>query len=168
MAWGETASLFLADEPLTAETFEEPPFTWTAMPELVVSHNRETGFGAMRWDTEFVSCAASSPSDPKLALYRFTDDYRSMAPSRGETGGWWLTTLSVHRYPNVSNRTILRPALDAPHARSARIHARKVDDAGRCQRCQASMPWRARRRVGGDGVYSTRTAGSRPASATRR
>jgi hypothetical protein len=52
---GEVAALYFADRPLTAETFSEPPFTWSATHELVVAVNRTTGFGTVRWDTEFVS-----------------------------------------------------------------------------------------------------------------
>lgn len=36
---GETAALYFAAEPLTEQTFAEPPFTWTAAHELVVSVN---------------------------------------------------------------------------------------------------------------------------------
>jgi len=63
---GETASLYFAEEPLTAETFAEPPFTWSATHELVVSVNRATGFGTLRWDTEFVSTNPTPPGSPAV------------------------------------------------------------------------------------------------------
>jgi len=66
MACGETVALYFADQPLTAETFAEPPFTWTAAHELIVSVNRTTGFGTLRWDTEFVSSNPSPPDDPAV------------------------------------------------------------------------------------------------------
>lgn len=66
VAGGETATLHFADHPLTAETFSEPPFTWTATHELIVSVNRATGFGTLRWDTEFVSDNPNPPTDPAV------------------------------------------------------------------------------------------------------
>ena len=64
--WGETAALYFADQPLTAETFAEPPFTWNATHELVVAVNRNTGFGTLRWDTEFMSSNPNPPGDPAV------------------------------------------------------------------------------------------------------
>lgn len=64
--WGETAALYFAEQPLTANTFAEPPFIWNATHELQVSINRATGFGTLRWDTEFVSSNPASPRDPAV------------------------------------------------------------------------------------------------------
>jgi hypothetical protein len=64
--FGENASLYFATEPLTADTFAEPPFTWTATHELVVAINRESGFGALRWDTDWVTINPDPQADPAV------------------------------------------------------------------------------------------------------
>lgn len=64
--WGETAALYFAEQPLTADTFAEPPFTWSATHEMQVSINRATGFGTLRWDTEFVSSNPTPAPDPAV------------------------------------------------------------------------------------------------------
>ncbi len=62
---GEVAALYFADQPLTAETFSEPPFTWTATHELVVAINRATGLASCGGTPS--SCPATRPpADPAV------------------------------------------------------------------------------------------------------
>jgi hypothetical protein len=66
MDCGETAALYFGPEALTEDVFAEPPFAWNPTHELIVSVNRRTGFGAVRWDTQWVPVNRRPPRDPAV------------------------------------------------------------------------------------------------------
>jgi hypothetical protein len=63
---GETAELYFAPQVITDEMFDEPPFDAGIQNMLVVSVNRNTGFGALRWNFTSVAHNPDPPADPRV------------------------------------------------------------------------------------------------------
>jgi len=63
---GETAELYFAPQIITHEMFDEPPFDAGIRDMLVVSVNRITGFGALRWNFAWVAHNPDPPVDPRV------------------------------------------------------------------------------------------------------
>ncbi|MBB5154197.1 Imm1 family immunity protein [Saccharopolyspora phatthalungensis] len=68
MDCGEVASFHFAPHPITDDMFDEPPFDAGITATMMVMANRNTGYGALRWNHWNHLINPSLPADPRVVF----------------------------------------------------------------------------------------------------